>query len=189
MSTLTDLKVGQVVKIQDAPYVILWSQFMRKQMRKPVMQTKMRNLINGSVLEKTFLAGETYQFAEVERRRCQYLYRDDAQAHFMDNTTFEQFSLPMDAVEATLKYLKDDTEVYVTFYEEKPIAVQQPIKVSVKVIETTPGVRGDTATGGSKQATVETGAVVNVPLFIEEGETVIINTETDEYVGRDTSAN
>ena len=184
MSTLTDIKTGMIVKVQNDPYLVTWHQFNRKQQRKPVMRTKLKNLINGAVLEKTFLAGESFEFAEVERKRCQYLYKDNEGAVFMDNETFDQFTLPLDQVESTLPYLKDDTEVYVMFYEEKPIGVQPPIKVALKVTETTPGVKGDTATGGTKQATLETGVVVTVPLFIEEGEEILINTETGEYVSR-----
>ncbi len=102
----------------------------------------------------------------------------------MDNQTYDQFSLPYDQIEGALQYIKDDTEVYVTFYENKPISVQPPIKVELKVIETPPGVKGDTATGGTKPAKMETGANVDVPLFIQEGEMVVVNTETGEYVGR-----
>ncbi len=185
MASLTDIKVGTIVKIQGDPYLVTYSQFNRKQQRKPVMRTKLKNVINGSVLEKTFLAGESFEFAEIERKRCQFLYKDDSGAVFMDNESFDQFTLPVEQVEGALPYLKDDTEVYVVFYEERPIGVQPPIKVSLKVIATTPGVRGDTAQGGSKEATLETGVKTNVPLFIEEGEMVMVNTETGEYVGRD----
>ncbi|NIP32733.1 elongation factor P, partial [Candidatus Saccharibacteria bacterium] len=150
MSTLTDIRNGVIVKLNNEPYLVVFSQFNRKQQRKPVMRTKLKNLINGSVLEKTFLAGESFSFAEIENRRCQYLYKDSREAAFMDNQTYEQFILPLDQIEGALPYLKDDTEVYVTFYEEKPISVQPPIKAELKVIETPPGVKGDTATGGTK---------------------------------------
>jgi elongation factor P len=184
MGNLTDIKTGAVVKVGDQPYAVVWSEFNRKQMRKPVMRTKLKNLIDGSVLEKTFLAGESFEFADIERKKSQYLYKDATDAFFMNNETFEQFSLPFSEVEESLRFLKDDTEVYVTFYEDRPIGVQPPIKVSLQVTETTPGVKGDTATGGSKQATVETGDIVNVPLFVKEGEKIVINTETGEYVSR-----
>lgn len=184
MASLTDIKTGKVVKVQGNPYLVVWSQFNRKQARKPVMRTKLKNLINGSVLEKTFLAGESFEFADVENRRCQYLYKDVSEAVFMDNETFDQFHLPLDQIETVLTYLKDDTEVHVNFFESKPISVQPPIKVELKVIQTPPGVKGDTATGGSKPATLETGVTVTVPLFINEDEMIIVNTETGEYVSR-----
>ena len=120
----------------------------------------------------------------MEHKRCLFLYQDADGAVFMDNENYEQFTLPLDQVEGTLPYLKDNTEVHVTFYESKPIGVQPPIKVALQVKETTPGVKGDTATGGTKQATMETGVVVNVPLFVQEGEELLINTETGEYVSR-----
>lgn len=184
MGSLTDIKTGAVVKVNSMPYLVVWSEFNRKQQRKPVMRTKLKNLIDDSVLEKTFLAGESFEFADIERRRAQYLYKTDSEAYFMDNENFEQYSLPLNLIEEKLAFLKDDTEVYVTFYEEKPIGIQPPIKVALKVMETPPGVKGDTATGGSKPATVETGAVVNVPLFINEGDSIYINTDTGEYVSR-----
>jgi elongation factor P len=184
MGNLTDIKTGVVVKVNSMPYLVVWSEFNRKQMRKPVMRTKLKNLIDDSVLEKTFLAGESFEFADIERKRCQYLYKDDNDAFFMDNETFEQFALPVSQIEDSLRFMKDDIEVYVTLYENRPIGIQPPVKAALKVIETTPGVKGDTATGGTKQATVETGAVVNVPLFVKEGEKITINTETGEYVSR-----
>lgn len=183
-SSITDIRTGSVVKIDGKPYLVTWNQFNRKQQRKPVMRTKLKNVIDGSALEKTFLAGESFEFADIEKRRCQYLYRDQSDAHFMDNGSFEQFTIPVDQVEESLKFVKEDIEVYITFYEGKPIGMEPPIKAELKVIETTPGVKGDTATGGSKAATLETGAVVNVPLFIQEGEIIVVNTETGEYFKR-----
>ncbi|MFH1012739.1 MAG: elongation factor P [Candidatus Peregrinibacteria bacterium] len=184
MSTLTDIRTGAVIKVNGKPYLVAWSQFNRKQQRKPVMRTKLKSLIDGSTLDKTFLAGESYEFAEIERRRCQYLYRDQQGATFMSNETFDQFALPLDQVEESLQFIKDDTEVYVTFYEGKAIGVEPPIKAELKVVQTTPGVKGDTATGGTKPAALETGATVNVPLFVNEGDVIEVNTETAEYVRR-----
>lgn len=184
MSSLTDIRTGVIVKLNGSPYLVVWSQFNRKQQRKPVMRTKLKNLINNSVMDKTFLAGESFEFAEIENRRCQYLYKDSSEASFMDNESYDQFTLPLDQIEGAIPYLKDDTEVYITFYEEKPIAVQPPIKATLKIVETPPGVKGDTATGGTKPATTETGAIVNVPLFLNEGDSIVVNTETGEYVSR-----
>ena len=184
MASLTDIRTGTVVKVQGAPYLVVWNQFNRKQARKPVMRTKLKNLINGSALEKTFLAGESFEFAEVENKRCQYLYKNSDEAVFMDNETFEQFHLPLDQIEETLRFLTEDTEVHVNFYEEKPISVQPPIKVNLKVVETPPGVKGDTAQGGTKPAILETGVSVTVPLFVNEGDLISVNTETGDYVSR-----
>ncbi len=184
MGNLTDIKTGVIVKVQNQPYLVVWSQFNRKQMRKPVMRTKLKNLIDQRVLEKTFLAGESFEFAEIERRRSQYLYKDGESGHFMDQNSYEQLELPLDQIEDVLRFLKEDTEVYITYYEGKAIGVQPPVKTTLEVMETPPGVKGDTATGGTKPATLETGAVVNVPLFVNIGDRIIVNTETEEYVSR-----
>lgn len=184
MGNLTDIKTGAVVKISGNPYLVVWNEFNRKQQRKPVMRTKLRSLIDGSAMDKTFLSGESFEFADIERRRCQYLYNDGKKAVFMEADTFEQFELDVENVADILKFLKDDTEVFVTFYEGRPIGVQPPVKVTLLVTDTVPGVKGDTATGGSKPATVETGAIVNVPLFVKTGDAIVINTETGEYVNR-----
>ncbi len=184
MGNLTDIRTGTIVKINGSPYLVTWNQFNRKQACKPVMRTKLKNLINGSALDKTFLAGENFEFADIEKKKCQYLYKDASDASFMDNATYDQFNLPLDQIEGAIPYLKDDTEVYITFYEEKPISVQPPVKVELKVVETPPGVKGDTATGGTKPAKLETGSTVTVPLFINEGDIIIINTENGEYVSR-----
>lgn len=182
--SITDLKVGRIVKIGNDPCLIVSSQFLRKQQRKPVMKTKLKNLMNNAVVEKNFMAGEAFDLVEVSSRKCQYLYKDDSAAHFMDQETYEQFSIPLDTVEDQLQFLLDGNEVFVSFYEGKPISVQLPFKVDLKVRETPPGVKGDTASGGSKPATLETGLVVQVPFFINEGDIVRVNTETYEYVER-----
>ena len=184
MGNLTDIKVGTIVKVNGDPFLVTKNQFMRKDASKPVMRTKLKNLITGNALDKTFLAGESFEFADVEKRKCQYLYKDGEDAHFMDNESFEQFTLSEEELEDTLSFLKEDTEVYVTMYEGNPIGVQLPPKVTLKIVETVPGVKGDTAQGGSKPATLETGATVNVPLFLKEGESIIVNTDTKEYVSR-----
>lgn len=184
MSNLTDIKTGAIVKVNGDPFLVTKNQFMRKDAGKPVMRTKLKNLKTGNTLDKTFLAGESFEFAEIERKKCQYLYKDGQEAHFMDNETFEQFTLQVDDISDALKFLKDDEEVHVTFYESEPIGVQAPIKVTLEITETTPGVKGDTASGGSKQATVETGAVIIVPLFVKEGDKVVINTDTGDYDSR-----
>jgi len=185
MGNLTDIRTGTVVKVNGSPYLVVWNEFNRKQQRKPVMRTKLKSLIDGSALDKTFLAGESFEFADIERQRCQFLYSDGTKAHFMNSESFEQFDLEAEDIKDVLNYLKDDTEVYVTFYEGSPIGVQPPVKVTLTVSRTVPGVKGDTAQGGTKPATLETGVTVNVPLFIKEGDKVVINTETGAYDSRD----
>jgi elongation factor P len=145
------------------------------------MKTKLRNLIDGSIMEKDFGAGEAFELVEVNSRKCQYLYKDADSAYFMEHDNYEQFQVPEETIEEQLQFLLEGTDVYVSFYEGKPITIQVQPKVELKVKETPPGMRGDTATGGSKPATLETGLVIQVPLFINVGDKVRVNTETKEY--------
>lgn len=182
--SLTDLRVGVVINHSGAPYQIISNSFMRTAQRKPVMRTKLRNLMNGNVMEKTFIAGEAFDVADVARKNCQYLYKDGSDAHFMDMETYEQFTFALDSLGDMMGYLKDGEEVVGVLYEGRPITVQLPPKVVLKVVETSPGVKGDRAQSGTKPAKMETGVSVNVPLFINEGDSIRINTETGEYVER-----
>lgn len=182
--SITDLKVGYVVKHDSEPYVILTNSFMRTAQRKPVMRTKLRSLISGRVMEKTYTAGEAFEMADIQRTKAQYLYKDQSDAYFMDMQNFEQFPISLEILGDRINFLKEGEETVVTRYEEKPINIELPPKVNLKIVETTPGLRGDTAQGGTKPAKLETGLTIQVPLFINDGETVRINTETCEYVER-----
>lgn len=182
--TLTNLKPGKVVKFKNDPYLITWSQFKRKEAQKPVMRTKLKNLKTGSVLDKTFSAGENFEFADIRNQKVQFLYKDDENAYFMNEANFEQYTVALDTIESALLYLLDGTSVDGVFYEGELISVSLPPKMDFKVIETTPGVKGDTASGGTKPAILETGLKVSVPLFVNEGDVIRVNTESGEYVER-----
>jgi elongation factor P len=182
--TITDLRQGRVVKLKGDPYLITWSEFKRKEAQKPVMKTKLKNLKTGAALEKTYPAGESFEFADIKTQKVQFLYKTDAEAHFMNESTYEQFEIPLEIIEGSIPYLLDGTSVDGVFYEGNMISITLPPKMVFKVIETTPGVKGDTVSGGSKPATLETGLVVNVPLFINEGDKVRVNTDRGEYVER-----
>jgi len=180
----SDLKKGAIIIWGGAPHEIMWSQFVRMQQRKPVMQVKMRNLMTQKVVEYSFKSGERVDAADIQKRKAQYLYHDAEGAHFMTADTFETITIPPALSESKVGYLKDGEEVTLLSFDDKPMSVELPIKVSLKVMSTPPGIRGDTATGGTKPATLETGLTVNVPLFIKEGETVRVNTDTGQYVER-----
>jgi elongation factor P len=181
----SDLKsTGQIIKYNNEPYQIIWSNFMRTAQRKPVIQAKLRNLITGKVMEYSFKYGEKIEEAEVMRRKSQFLYNDDEGAHFMNPETFENFVVPKALVADQQGFLKEGSDTSIMFFEDRPIGLDLPVKIDLKVIETAPGVKGDTATGGTKPATLETGHVVNVPLFIKEGDTVRVSTQTGDYVER-----
>lgn len=180
----SDLKKGALIIFNNQPHEIMRSQFMRMQQRKPVMQVKMRNLMTSKVVEYSFKSGERVDEAEIGKRKAQYLYADSEGAHFMDAETFETIVIPKNLAENKIGFLKEGEEATLLFFGDEPLSIALPVKVALKVTSTPPGIRGDTATGGTKPATLETGLVVNVPLFIKEGESVRINTETGEYVER-----
>lgn len=182
--SITDLKVGRLVNYNGEPCLIVTNGFMRTAQRKPVMRTKLRGVMTGKVFDKTFIAGEDFDLVEIEKVRAQYMYKDEDMAYFMDQNTFDQFGIGLDMIEEVVKFLKEGEDATVTRYEGKPIGVELPPKVALVVKETTPGVKGDTAQGGTKAATLETGMVIQVPLFINEGESVRVNTETGQYVER-----
>ncbi len=185
MLDMNDIRVGSLVKINDQPYICLWSDFMRTAQRKPVRRTKLKNLITGGVLEQTFKHGDKIEEADVARSKANFLYADDKGAHFMDNESFEEITLPKDMVEEQLHYMKDGTEYQLVNFEGKPITVELPKKVEFKVTSTADAVRGDTAQGAVlKDAIIETGANVRVPAFVKQGDVIRINTETGEYAER-----
>lgn len=179
-----DLKKGAIILFNNQPHEIMWSNFMRMQQRKPVMQVKMRNLATGKVVEYSFKSGERIDAADIVKQKAQFLYADQAGAHFMTEETFETLTIPPAISEDKIGYLKEGENVTLKFFNDAPMSIELPIKVELKVSSTPPGIKGDTATGGTKQATLETGLTVNVPLFIKEGEVVRVNTETGEYAER-----
>lgn len=181
----SDLKgTGQIIKYNNDPYQIIWSNFMRTAQRKPVIQTKMRNLITGKVMEYSFKYGEKVEGADVIKKKAQFLYHDESGAHFMNPETFENIDLPKKIVADQIGFLKEGTDTVIVFFEDRPIGLDLPVKIDLKVVEAAPGIKGDTAQGGTKPAKLETGHMVNVPLFIKEGDTVRVDTRTGQYAER-----
>lgn len=148
------------------------------------VRTKLRNVITGAVVEKTFSPTEKYPEARIERKEMQYLYNDGDLYYFMDMETYEQLPIGKDLIGDNFKFVKEEMICKINSYKEKPFAVEPPMFVVLEVIDTEPGVRGDTATGATKNATVETGAVIRVPLFINQGDKVKIDTRISEYLER-----
>lgn len=184
ISTLNDIKKGLTITWDKEPYVILEANFVRMQQRKPVMQTKFKSLLSGKVIEYSFKPGDKVEVADLSRSKANYLYKDETFAYFMDNQSFEQFSINLDKIGAKVKFLKDDTDCEVLYFEGNPVNVDLPIKMNLKVISAPPGEKGNSASNVTKPVTLETGAVINAPMFIDEGESITINTETEEYVSR-----
>jgi elongation factor P len=184
ISSLNEIKKGLNIIYNGEPCIVMEANFVRMQQRKPVMQTKLKNLITGKVVEYSFKAGERVEEADMERGKANYLYKDDSAAYFMDNKTFEQFSIPLGQIGSKIKFLKDGTDCEVLYYDGNPINVVVPIKMTLKVTSSPPGVKGDSSSNVTKQITLETGAVINAPLFVKEGEMIVVNTDSEDYAGR-----
>jgi len=179
-----DLRNGVTIELDGQVYTVIEFQHVKPGKGSAFVRTKLKNVKTGATLERTFNAGEKLPRARVESKEVQYLYEDGGQYTFMDTESFEQIQLNREQVGEGIKYLKENTTCYVILYNGQAIGVDLPNSVALKVVETDPGLRGDTATGGTKPATLETGAVVRVPLFIEPGETIVVDTRTGQYVGR-----
>ncbi len=185
MYDITDLKPGRAIQIDGEPFIVLSSQFGRKSQSKANMQCKLRNLKSGAIVAKNFQGSEKIEPADVGYRKCQFLYADkDDNYTFMDLENYEQFTFSKEMLGDSCLYLVDGGEVDALVFDEKPIGIQLKATVELKVMETIPGVKGDTATGGNKPAKLESGLTVNVPLFINEGDVVKVNTETGMYMTR-----
>lgn len=185
MLTYNDLKVGTIFVLENDPWQVVEFSFLRMQQRKPVTQVKMKNLINGKIITRNFHQNETFEEADIEKNIVKYLYNHRGEYFFSDPADpAKRFSLKEGDLGPSAQFLKPNTEVTTVKFNDKIIGLQVPIKMDLKVKDTPPGERGNTAQGGVKTATLETGAKVQVPLFINSGDTVRINTELGEYVER-----
>lgn len=180
-----EIKVGVLVQISNEPYVVIKTDHNKTAQRRAVLKTKLKNLINGNILEKSFQQGEKIEEAETETKVANYQYKTETEASFMDNETFEQSGLPLEQISNEVKYLKEGTDVNILYFQGKAVALKLPIKIALKVVSAPPGVKGNSAGNVTKVVELETGMQVSVPMFISEGETIIINTETGEYAGRE----
>jgi len=175
---------GLKIEIDGVPYTMTYFQHVKPGKGGAFVRTKLRNLRTGRVVEKTFRSGEKVQEADVDERRMQYLYQDGDSFVFMDSTTYDQIPLQAEQLGEATRFLKENTEVQVILYKGQPINVDLPAFIEATITRTDPGLKGDTASGATKPATLETGAVVQVPLFIKEGEVVRVDTRTGQYVER-----
>jgi len=179
-----EFKAGLKIMIDNDPFTIMVNEFVKPGKGQAFNRVKMRNLKNGRVLERTYKSGESVEAADVMESDMQYLYNDGDTWYFMDQTTFEQYPADKVAVEEAAQWLKGEEICEVTLWNGAPLSVSAPNFVILQITDTDPGLRGDTASGGSKPATLETGAIVKVPLFIENEELLKIDTRTGEYVSR-----
>ena len=184
MISVTELRSGTKVAMDGGLWECLEYQHQKIGRGGAKVVAKFRNLETGSIVERTFNASEKLQDIFIDYRTMQFLYADGDLYTFMDTETYEQPTLSRDQIGETARYLKENTEVTVEYYQDKPLKVTLPNIVELVITETDPGVKGDTVSGGSKPATLESGATVNVPLFVEQGEVVKVDTRTGEYLGR-----
>ena len=184
MISVTDLRNGTKVEMSGGLWECLDYQHLKMGRGGAKVVTKFRNMETGSIIEKTFNATEKLQDIFIDYRKMQYLYTDGDMYTFMDLETYEQPTLSKEQLGDNAQFLKETMEVTVDYFREKPLKVTLPNIVELTITQTDPGVKGDTVSGGSKQAVLETGATVNVPLFIDQGETVRVDTRTGEYLGR-----
>ena len=179
-----EFRGGLKIIIDSDPCVIVENEFVKPGKGQAFNRVKIRNLKTGRVLEKTFRSGETVEAADVVERELQYLYNDGELWHFMDQTTFEQLTADANAVGEAATWIKEQDICSVTLYNGEPLSVEAPNFVVLQITETDPGLKGDTSGGGGKPATLETGAVVNVPLFVQIDELIKVDTRTGSYVSR-----
>lgn len=184
MISVNDFRTGLTIEVDGGIWQVIEFQHVKPGKGAAFVRSKLRNLRNGGIQEKTFRAGEKVSKAHIENRKMQYLYASGDAHTFMDNESFEQLELQTSQIEYELKFLKENMEVNIMTYQGETLGVELPNTVELKVTETEPGIKGDTASGGTKPATVETGLVVQVPFFVNEGDTLIINTSDGKYVSR-----
>ncbi len=175
---------GLKLMLDGDPCSILENEFVKPGKGQAFNRVKLRNLKTGRVLERTFKSGESLEGADVVEREMQYLYNDGVEWHFMMLDTFEQYVVSKDMVGDSAKWLKEEAICMVVLYNDAPLSVDPPAFVELKIIETDPGLKGDTSGGGGKPATLETGAVVRIPLFVQQGEVIKVDTRTGEYASR-----
>ena len=184
MISTNDFRTGTTVEIDGGAWQVVDFQHVKPGKGAAFVRAKLKNLKTGAVVERTFNAGEKMPKAHVENRPMQYLYENDGMYTFMDNETFDQIELTREQLGNGLNFLKENMNIGVSFFQGNIIGIELPNSVELVVAETEPGIRGDTATGGSKPATMDTGYVVKVPLFINEGDVLQIDTRSGDYISR-----
>ena len=184
MVSTNDFKTGLTIELEGDVFQVVEFQHVKPGKGAAFVRSKLRNVRTGAVTEKTFNAGEKFPKARVDRREVQYLYNDGKEYNLMDMETYDQTTMTAEELGDAVKYLKENMILHVLVFQEKYIGVEMPTSVELEVTETSPGIKGDTASGGSKPATMETGAIVQVPFFINVGDVLQIDTRTGNYIKR-----
>lgn len=184
MITTSEFRKGARIEIKGAPHEIVEFQHIKMGRGGAIVKTKVKNLKTGSIFEESFKGGEKVETPNLEEKSMQYLYKQDDLCYFMDTESYEQFPLTPEQLGDALKFIKENMTVKILYYKNEPLTVDIPLFVELKIEKTDPGFKGDTASGGSKPAVLETGAVVKVPFHINEGDIIRVDTRTSEYIER-----
>ena len=185
MYSTTDFRKGLKIEIDGTPFEIIEFQHFKPGKGGAMVRTKLRNILNGRVLDNTFRSGEKVDRPNLESRDMQFLYHEGEQLVFMDMTTYDQMHMDAEATDGKANYLKDGQECRVLLYNEKPLDIEIPASLVLEVTETEPGAKGDTVSNVTKPATLETGVVIQVPIFVNKGDRVKVDTRTKDYIGRE----
>lgn len=184
MLPLNEIKPGKVIQVNEEPYMVLKTDHHKMGRAGAVLKTKLKHLITGNVLNKTFQGNEKVTQANTQKKKANFMYKNENEAFFIDNETYDQFSLPLEQIGEKKNFLKDGIDVAILYLADKPVAIELPVKLELKVISAPPGVRGNSAGNVTKQIELETGAKINAPMFINADDIIRVNTETGEYVER-----
>lgn len=185
MAYTTDIRKGMILKFNNEPYLLISKEFYSPGKGAAFTRTKIKNIKTGKILNQVFKSGEKIEELDVDTKTMQYLYADEREAYFMDPVSFEQLSVPLDMIDGKMDYLHTEGKYIIIIYEGSAISVQLPAKIGLNVTETSEAVKGNTSGSATKEAILETGAKVFVPLFIRQNDRVLINTETGLYVSKE----
>jgi elongation factor P len=180
----SEFRKGLKIELEGEPYIIVDFQHVKPGKGGAFVRTKLKSLVTGNVIDRTYRSGEKVDTPDLEEKTMQYLYREGDAYHFMDTESYEQLVLTGTQLGNDSKFLQENVEIKIVLHNGKPIGVELPTFVALKIVQTDPGLKGDTATGATKPATLETGAVIQVPLFLNEGDAIKVNTETGAYIER-----
>lgn len=184
MYGITDLKTGTKFLYNNEPHEVMTYQHSKTGRQGGVMRTRLKNLLTGAIFERTFRGNDKFEPADVSQGKAQYLYSDGQTYNFMDSESYEQFAIPQSVIGDATSFLKEGMECQFIRFDGRAIGIDLPIKVTYEIKETEPGIKGDTAQGGSKAAIIETGAKITVPLFINQGDKIVVDTRDGRYIER-----
>lgn len=184
MLSMSEINVGTKVTISDQPFEVIKAAHSKQARGGAVLKLKLRNIIDGSILEKTIQGSESLEPADLGHKKVQFLYDQGGELAFMDQETYETISFRPEQIGEKKQYLKEGLEVEAMYFNNSPVSIDLPIKMEFEVVEAPPGIKGDTAQGGTKQVKIETGLMVTAPLFIKEGEKIVVDTRDGSYVER-----